>query len=763
MISPLRFLKNSAVVALLTTALTGPTSAQEMNSESFAAYLDGAAQLDAVIDHAQFDLDTLSFTLALETPQAIAQHVDRMIATQIYPGALRGPEGTLRAASGNSLDQALLLQRLLIDAGQEVRIARAQLDDDAAQALVDTSGKADYAPTLTDMDAGMAALADMEAAAGSPDLLDGLRVLLSGEEPAGSIPDVIALEIDKITSTLGAAVPASGSLDSGMLEEAREYFWVQTRLFATDDWQDMHIAFAPANSLMPDSFITNPLPEELLHRIHIKFELEIREQDKLRLSPLIEDISIDTMTAASNPRVLAIIPDGVVRGTTRIGEAAEDTTFYLPLLDGELAPRALAFTAEGETAQATEVLQSNVLAAAIATSAGELTEALALLQSPDEDENGTVLPPNTVQREVTGLWAQVTMNAPGAERRIFRRLLADRIGADLRAEGGVFVPPDAISVEDAVLGQWMLMIQTGSVGQAELLATQIDRLQEMSPAVRAEDDRFSGVSVSNPAMQGLTTAIFDTAADAGSAMSDGWTYRRGAGILLTSQTYNHDQDDVALRSTIDILTTNRRGIGPEGRSLPAAALAAGVAETLAERILASAIAINVGFAPTSTDGSWDSLTQADTLLAITSTNDIPDVGPAVRAAMEADLALGNVLVFAQDGPAWWRIDAESGTAIGVDALGRGGETAEYIMMLDIIVTSGFVGSGTASCENSGGDLACCAAANIAWGLLGFTTWGIVGAGIESFTRLGAVAAGLTGLAAGAGASATGFNPLQGDC
>lgn len=72
--------------------------------------MEGAAKLHTVIDQAQFDLDTLAFDLAFETPQTIAQRVDRMIATQIYPGALRGADGTLRAAAGNSLDQALLLQ-----------------------------------------------------------------------------------------------------------------------------------------------------------------------------------------------------------------------------------------------------------------------------------------------------------------------------------------------------------------------------------------------------------------------------------------------------------------------------------------------------------------------------------------------------------------------------------------------------------------------------------------------------------------------------
>jgi hypothetical protein len=763
MFLPLRVLKNFAVVTFLATSFNGPAAAQESNSESFVAYMEGAAKLDAVIDHEQFDLDALAFALALETPQTIAPRVDNMIATQVYAGALRGAEGTLRAASGNSLDQALLLQRLLIDAGQEVRIARTQLDGAAAQSLVAASGKPQRAPALTDMNSGMAALDDMEKAAGSEDILDGLRAVLSGGGPTGPVPETIALQVDRISSALGSALPASGSRDDVILTEARDYFWVQTRLFATDDWQDLHIAFAPEDALVPDSFVADPLPEELVHRVHVVFDLEIREGNKLKLSRLMEDMRIDTMTSLPRPRVLSIIPDGVINGATTIEDAASDSTFYVPLLDGEIAPRAVAFSADGLTVPATDVLQSNELASSIATSTSKLTDALDLLPSLGADEDEAALPPNTPPREVTGLWAQVTVAAPGADRLTFRRLLVDRIGADRRAEGQVFVPPDTIVAEDAILGQWMLMIQTGGVGQAELLATQIDRLQAMLPAVRSGDERFSGLSVSNPAMQALTTALFDTAADAGAALSDGWTYRRGAGVLLSSQTYIRSQDDLAQQSAIDILTTNRRGIGQDGQSRPTAALAAGVAETLAERTLADAIAVNVGFAPTSTDGSWDFLTQTDTLLPITSKSDIPEVTPAVRAAIETELALGNVLAFAQDGPAWWRIDAASGATIGADALGRGGESAEYIMILDAIVTSAFVGYGTASCEKSGGSFSWCAASNIAWGVVGFSIWGVIGKGLETFGRLSEVAAGMAGLAGGAAMSGSGFNPYQAAC
>ena len=91
--------------------------------------------LRAGIDPTQLSLDDLGFALGVDAADLV-DWVHSNIAFQQYPGLLRGAYGTLITRAGNTLDQALLLARLLGDAGYEVRIARAQIGKTDARRLL---------------------------------------------------------------------------------------------------------------------------------------------------------------------------------------------------------------------------------------------------------------------------------------------------------------------------------------------------------------------------------------------------------------------------------------------------------------------------------------------------------------------------------------------------------------------------------------------------------------------------------------------------
>ncbi|MBD3679675.1 MAG: hypothetical protein HUJ27_14915 [Rhodobacteraceae bacterium] len=754
-----------AFLTVLLVALqnqTSPAQAQAPGPDAFAAYMDGAAELAEALDRTQFDIEALSFELAVEDPEAIAARVDALVATQIYRGALRGAEGTLRAGAGNSLDQALLLHRLLIDAGQEARIARATLSEEEAQRLILSASAPERPAPLADAEAGAAALARMELATGSPGLLDPLSDLLNGRLEAPEAPETVVAEARRISEALGDAMPDGSALDAVLLEEAREYFWVQTRLFGGDPWKDLHIAFAPSDLPTPDSYVSLPLHDDLKHWVEIAFQLEIRDQDKLKLQDLMQSFWVSAADLSARPIVVSILPDGILKDP-EIGtvDATKQTTFYFPLLNGELPPGALAFTREGLTAPAGDVLESGGMASIIATGAAQVSAAGGMLQSLGGGGGADDLPANTPMRDVTGLWARITIQAPGGERKTIWRPMFDRIGADRRAEDSVYVPEGAPAAEIAVLGQWMVMIMTGGTGPAELVATQIERAQQMAPMIMAGDTEMNGLPTSNPAMHSLMTGMFDIAAQAGSASSGGWTYRAAPQVLITSQTYTREGENTLQRSGIDIVETGRRAVGEDGKALPIGALGAGVAETIAERAMADAIAVNGGRPPISTSGSWDILSTTDSLVPVRGESDIPEQLPGTRAAMEAELKLGRILALADgDNAAWWRIDPLSGAAIGVDRFGGGAESADYLSLVDAIVTGVFTGYGASQCEGSGAAYACCVGANFAWGLIGFGVLFKASEGIVALNMADAYMAGAIGFGTGVGVSASQWNPVQ---
>lgn len=147
------------------------------------------------------------------------------IAFHSYAGVLRGAVGTLWGKAGNATDQALLLYSLLRESGYDARFARGTLSEDQARELLNSL----FAPALT------AELSDVPASGTTADPLN----------------------------------------DPALLAECQDHVWVQ--LFGPDGWVDLDPSF-PQSEM--GQRITDPtgeyarLPDELYHLIDIRVRLE---------------------------------------------------------------------------------------------------------------------------------------------------------------------------------------------------------------------------------------------------------------------------------------------------------------------------------------------------------------------------------------------------------------------------------------------------------------------------------------------------------
>ena len=88
-----------------------------------------------LLDHTQFDIAELGYTLDGDA-EKIINFVQTEIGFEQYPGLLRGAQGTLLSRAGNALDQSVLLERLLLDAGYEAKINHGTLEGADAQRLL---------------------------------------------------------------------------------------------------------------------------------------------------------------------------------------------------------------------------------------------------------------------------------------------------------------------------------------------------------------------------------------------------------------------------------------------------------------------------------------------------------------------------------------------------------------------------------------------------------------------------------------------------
>lgn len=155
----------------------------------------------ALLDPTEHDLDALGLELAFEEPEGIAAWVAENVAYEAYVGVLRGAEGTLVARAGNALDQALLLARLLTDAGYDARIALGALGDADALELVMGMFAPRAQPRATADAAGLAESLRVDADAAETylegevpaELTHRLRIEMSIERKRGDVFETVAI------------------------------------------------------------------------------------------------------------------------------------------------------------------------------------------------------------------------------------------------------------------------------------------------------------------------------------------------------------------------------------------------------------------------------------------------------------------------------------------------------------------------------------------------------------------------------------------
>lgn len=155
----------------------------------------------ALLDPTEHDLDALGLELAFEEPAGIAAWVAENVAYEAYVGVLRGAEGTLVARAGNALDQALLLARLLTDAGYDARIALGALGDADALELVMGMFAPRAQPRATADAAGLAESLGVDASAAETylegevpaELTHRLRIEMSIERKRGDVFETVAI------------------------------------------------------------------------------------------------------------------------------------------------------------------------------------------------------------------------------------------------------------------------------------------------------------------------------------------------------------------------------------------------------------------------------------------------------------------------------------------------------------------------------------------------------------------------------------------
>ena len=704
----------------LAQAGSGEVDAARERIELLRAEVDRA---DAALPDRAWTREDLAFELAFEDPDAIGAWVRDEIGFQAYRGVLRGADGTLRAGAGNAWDQSLLLTSLLLDAGYAARIARATLPDEPALELVQSIRPLEPS-----------AVEDVpvpEAFAQDDELRDTLtEVDRRTAELERELVDETAATADWLVARLAEAGIETGGTDpSEIVSDARDYAWVQVRLSESEPWTPLHPA-APEDAawldgLEPEATFDREVPSELQHRFRMEAVVEQRRGAELETTGLMGGWERPVANLSGVALSYAAFPDGYLDlgPGASAEEAFAETSFVLPVFNGELAPGGNVFDLLGSVAPA-DAAQS--AAGGLFQSVGGAFADAASDVSGEEDVVA-----------LTAHWLEFTLIAPGGEETTYRRTILDRLGSERRAAGdgsGDLLPMSDAEVIERLRTQHVFMLAPGRyapgfVRQRSLEGSRamLDYLETLWLATSEDPDALP------PPPDGLEAAsaeapllrLFEAFDDADATLPAGTlAYRATPSLVVTTVDPEGDS------ATVDIVHNARRTLTFGSADGPKPSFDAGVRAGVWESTIegyAYADATTVEdtrsfFAEVEAQGVMIRTLAPGAIDAVADLA-LPE---ASKQAIARDLAGGYAVVTPVAMPDtagvahWWRVEPASGETLGRGADGRGNVLAGYSITkigIAFSVVTGLIGVG--ACVGSGGGAGCCALDGVAYFGLGF--------------------------------------------
>ena len=718
-----RLLREVLTVGLavgLTFPLAPAVAAQGVPTSATAEARRSVASLTALLDPVEYDVGALALELAFEEPAVIAAWVDQNIAYEVYPGLLRGPQGTLVAGAGNALDQSVLLARLLGDAGYDARVALGTLSSLEARRLLlsmfdtNATSEADVETDLSQIAAAIAAAVGADAPATEAALTQLAEASISDTPAYAEAVDMARELLEDIPDT-----SVSDATDE-LVEEAQQYAWVEFRLGTSDVWTSAHPAWPGASEppeVEAERHLVGEVPAELQHRLRLEMTVERKRGDSFVTDALmtpwerpIANLLGHTLTIGNT-----VLGGSGVSTFAELGTEVADAAFYAPVLDGALAPGAMAFDLQGNLVPPDAAMSAMAgLFQTMGQKMGGALGALGGLGGPSEDEDEEPF-------ALTAQWLDVVLIAPGGEETRHRRTVFDRRAPGSREAGGGELLDQSVLL-DGIITTYSLMAAGGRVSSAyvahvfaEQAAFHLDVIDALAARTGTSDeDERSAALVS--AVIALVGALTPTGA-------------------------------VTSSSGADIITSAKRTLSLEDESVyrdVEAGVLAGVWDTVVERQFVASYGRPVANATNGVHAAQRQMLTEPDLTALEAAGVPPTAVGAVVRDMENGYA---VLVPRRDDPArgpdasssdwyYWRVDLVTGETLGMTSAGRGGAYTEFLVGLKVglIVNSALAVPSLAQCVASGASWLCYCDV-IASGALLSLVGGLVGALIKAQSAL----------------------------
>jgi len=690
----LLMVQTSAVIAATPGELARQT--YESASARLAEYNELLREVRGELDaNSLFDPDEIVLNQDFAAEE-IVPWVKNQIAFQQYSGLLRGIRGTLVARSGNSLDQSVLLAKLLKDAGYDARVARSQISQPSAKLLLsqlaEASNHARPIPDLDRIESRLYAYADSRSIP--------RREIDQFLKNDGSEPDQLRFKGEVVGQMTRQAALAraraqgrsveqglvrhfgeQSTLSKALIEEARDYFFVEYRLGPGDEWLSAHAALSGEMEFTEPVDVTEyfaeSIPEELQHRfslaLHATQKVGSRTVERRLGSPWsrpsanLVDTPLSLTLVSANLMVLAD------SGKEEIEET--DNDLFVPYVNGVALSESIDLqgnvipTAEGSTA-------AGALFREISSKGNQAVSALSGIGTAEGESS-------VGGARLESVRVEYVISSPNGLSRSHSRLLFDRseypdpasvryvdILKDLSTVHTISMSSgsyDSTFVFDSLLESWIGL----APGIQMTFALRLGMQDEFNRLVQTNDDFAPGWGLHK-----LQQALFDSYFD---DVSTHYGYLAGPAVSVHSRS-------LPLKGTVeeafDIVQLPYRAIDRERLAHdPRVAAEAGAWASLVEGTLLSIQSAD------SMESAAHILRDAEEsgadLVYLKNSRDLRDLGlnalPSVLRSMEAQLDSGYLLAvpFGPDAQkrqvsAWWSVEPATGETVARLGNGSGG-------------------------------------------------------------------------------------------
>lgn len=415
--------------------------------------------LQESIDNSVFSDEEILLKSDFDADKLIAFTQDKIVF-QPYVGLLRGVQGTLNSRSGNALDQAVLLAKLLGDAGLETRIGNGTLSEELTKQLLSNLANAEIPSHIGQGEEFEKALAAFTQTKTKSQQLDWTKseTYKRYQSTLGTLQQVLKennIRLEKIDVT------------KKLIQENKDYFWVEYRLSANDGWKSAHPAFVKGMKVDVEamSYFKESVPKKYLHQVRVEAFIQQRIGRNYKTHGLMKAWQIPAANLHNVLITYSNAPSGVnIKSKYNLEKILKDSNYFIPTFNGN-AVGGRVFDLKGRLID-TEAMNSP--AGAFFQTMGD--KALLAVKAVEDNKDGKD------KLQLTAQWLQFTFIQPDGSEYVQKRYL-------YQANENEKVNEKKVKL--SLMSEYSLLASTGDQPISYLAKVYIDMVQDGLPLLKA--------------------------------------------------------------------------------------------------------------------------------------------------------------------------------------------------------------------------------------------------------------------------------------